>query len=264
MTQIAHAQNMGRLDEEIPDETIPLPSQGVIYPEGSPLHLAKTVDIKVMTAKEEDILTNRALIKKGTVITELLKSCLVDKNISVQDMIAGDRNAVMIALRVTGYGSEYPIEIECAECGYRHKFPFTLAKLPITTLDIEPVAPGQNLFRFELPISKKIVYFKYLTGRDEDDISRTQENLRKQGIQNETVVTTRLKYAIQQVEDVTDKALIERFVQRMRAGDSLALRKYMDKHEPGVQMKQTATCPACDHEEEVMVPIDVGFFWPEE
>jgi hypothetical protein len=226
--------------------------------------MAKTIDIKVMTAREEDILTNRALIQKGTVITELLKSCIVDKNISVDDMITGDRNAVMVALRITGYGSEYPIEVECGECQYKHRFPFSLEQLPITTLDIEPVKQGANLFRFELPISKKSVYFKYLTGRDENDIGKTQENLRKQGVINETAVTTRLKYAIQQVEDITDKSLIDRFVQRMRAGDSLALRKYMDKHEPGVQMKQIAKCPACEYEEEVVVPISVGFFWPDE
>lgn len=264
MAQVGHAQAMGKLDEEIPDETIPLPSNGTIYGNDNPLHNAKMIDIRVMTARDEDILTNSALIKKGTVITELLRSCIVDKRINVDDMIAGDRNAVMVALRVTGYGSEYPVEIECSECQFKHKYSFSLKGLPIKTLDIDPVQNGLNLFKFQLPVCGKTVYFKYLTGTDEEEISTVQERMRKQGYQNSNVVTTRLKYSIQQVEDVTDKILIERFVQRMRAGDSLALRKYMDKHEPGITMKETVACPACDHEEGVQVPIGLGFFWPEE
>ncbi len=264
MSQVAHKQNMGRLDDDIPDETIPLPSKGLIYPEGTPLHMMQTVDIRVMTAKEEDILTNRALIKKGTVITELLRSCMVNRAINVSEMISGDRNAIMVALRITGYGSDYPVEIECSECGYKHKYSFTLAGLPIQSLEIEPVRPGVNLFRFQLPVSGKVVYFKYLSGLDEDDISQTQENMRKQGLVNDNLITTRLKYAIQRIEDVDDKILIERFVGRMRAADSHALRKYMDKYEPGITMKESVTCPACEHTEKVVVPIGLGFFWPEE
>jgi hypothetical protein len=264
MAQVAHAQQMGKLDDVIPDETIPLPSMGKIYDEGDPLHMQSSIDIKVMTAREEDILTNRALIKKGTVITELLRSCIVNKAVNVDNMIAGDRNAVMVALRVTGYGSDYPVEIECSECGYKHKHSFTLSKLPVKTLDIDPITPGANLFKFKLPISQKTVYFKYLTGTDEEEISVVQEKMRKLGHINDNLITTRLKYSIQQIEDVTDKALIERFVGRMRARDSLALRKYMDRNEPTVEMKESVKCPACEHEEEVQVPIGVGFFWPDE
>ncbi len=87
---------------EVPVEAVPLPSKGTVYPADSPLHGQETVEIRAMTAKEEDILTSRALIKKGTVITHLIQSCLVNKQIDVNEMLVGDRNAIMTALRITG------------------------------------------------------------------------------------------------------------------------------------------------------------------
>ena len=81
-----------------------------------PWHACETVDIKAMTAREEDILTSRAFIKKGTVITELIRSCLVDKRIDPNSLLSGDRNALMVAIRVTGYGVEYSTEVTCPVC----------------------------------------------------------------------------------------------------------------------------------------------------
>ena len=112
---------------DIPTEVIPLPSNGVIYPQESPLHMKDSVEIRAMTARDEDILTSRALIKKGTVITELIKSCLIDKTIDVDEMVSGDRNAIMTALRITGYGSEYKVEVDCPACGERSKQDFNLS-----------------------------------------------------------------------------------------------------------------------------------------
>ena len=104
---------------EVPVETVPLPSRGAVYPHDSSIYGRETVDIKAMTAREEDILTSRALIKKGTVITELLKSCIVDKTVSSEHMLVGDRNAIMTAIRITGYGSEYKVEVDCPHCSER-------------------------------------------------------------------------------------------------------------------------------------------------
>jgi hypothetical protein len=249
--------------DDIPAESVPLPSKGMVYPEKSPLCGRETVDIRVMTAREEDILTSRALIKKGTVITELIKSCLVDKEINVGEMIAGDRNAIMVSLRITGYGSEYPAEIECNSCGHNFENTFRLDKLPLKRLDLSPVRSGTNVFEFELPISKRKVYFKFLTGDDEEEINIIQDKMKKLGNLQDQFVTTRLKYSIVQVDDIEDKGYIARFVDSMRAGDSKALRKYMDKHEPGMVMRQIATCPACGQDEEVGMPLGAQFFWPE-
>lgn len=249
--------------DDVPFESVPLPSKGAVYPENSSLHNRETLDIRVMTAREEDILTSRALIKKGTVITELLRSCLMDKSIDVQDMIAGDRNAIMVALRITGYGASYPAEIQCNSCDHTYENNFNLSALRIKRLDIEPAKEGENVFEFQLPITKHNVLFKFLTGRDEEEISIVQEKMKKLGSIQDSHVTTRLKNSIVQIDNVTARQDIARFVDRMRAGDSKALRRYMDNHEPGIIMKQDSSCPACGNEEEINMPLGATFFWPE-
>lgn len=248
---------------EIPIETVPLPSAGVIYPSGTPVSGCETVDIRSMTAKEEDILTSRALIKKGTVITELLRSCLIDKNIDPDILIAGDRNAIMTAIRVTGYGSDYIVDIDCPSCGEKSKQNFKLTELPIKRLEISPVEFGKNLFEFKLPVSGKTVQFKFLNGRDEQDITVTAERKKKQGQQSDNLVTQKLMYSVVSVEGTTDKVKVQSFIRNMPARDSLALRKFMDTHEPGIDMKSWMSCPSCDESSEVRLPLGVSFFWPD-
>ena len=155
---------------DIPQEIVPLPSSGKVYPPDSSLHAAELVEIRAMTAKEEDILTSRALLKKGTVVTELIRSCLIDKTINPLDLLSGDRNALMISIRITGYGPEYSVEMECPECAVKSPHSFNLGALPIKRLEIEPSIPGTNVFEFLLPYSKKTVRFKFMTGRDEEEI----------------------------------------------------------------------------------------------
>jgi hypothetical protein len=216
-----------------------------------------------MTTREEDILTNRALIKTGKVVTTLIKSCIVDPNINVQEMIASDRNAIMTAIRITGYGSEYGGELQCSDCGAKYQHEFDLSKLPIKFLEIEPVTHGQNEFEFFLPHSKKRVTFKFLTGKDEEDILARQEALKKKSLNGQdNLITTKLLYSIVSVEGLSERSQIATFINNMPARDSLALRKYMDKHEPGIEMKQIASCTSCGHTEEVAVPMGVSFFWP--
>jgi hypothetical protein len=248
---------------EIPVEAVPLPSRGIVYPMDSVLHARETLEIRSMTAREEDILTSRALIKKGTVITELIKSCLVDKSIDVNEMIAGDRNAIMTALRITGYGSDYRVEVDCPACGERSKQIFNLAELPIKRLEINPVAEGANLFEFELPATKKKVRFKFLTGKDEEEITVTIERKKKTGLQGENLITTRLKHTLVAVGSVSDSAKVGAFIRHMPARDSLALRRHMDSNEPGIDMKSWMDCPHCLESTEVRLPMGASFFWPD-
>lgn len=247
---------------EVPVELVPLPSGGIVYPESSPLHGKNAVEVKAMTAREEDILTSKALIKKGTVITHLIKSCLIDKSVDVRNMISGDRNALMVALRVTGYGQEYKVDVDCPACSARSSQKFDLAALPIKTLDIEPVETGENLFNFELPVTKKTVQFRFLTGKDEEEIMTMTERKKKSGLAD-NLVTTRLTYSIVSVDGITDKSKIGGFIRNMPARDSLSLRRFIDKHEPGVDMKSWMSCPSCLTDSEVRLPLGAGFFWPE-
>jgi hypothetical protein len=249
---------------DIPVEQVPLPSKGQVYPSTSPLHNCETVDVRAMTTREEDILTSKALIKKGTVITELIRSCLMSKDIDVREMIAGDRNALMVAVRIMGYGPDYKADIECSACQKINKdYEFVLDKLELKRLEISPVQPGMNLFEFTLPVSKKVVQFKFLTGKDEEEIVVTQERMKKLGTENDRLVSGRLKYAVQSVEGKTDKSLINAFLDKLLARDSLELRRYIEKNEPGINMNQEFACTHCDHIEEVAIPIGTNFFWPQ-
>jgi hypothetical protein len=258
-TQAQAKQDFGL---EIPVETVPLPSNGATYPVDSPLHGLETVEIRAMTAREEDILTSKALLKKGTVITELIKSCLIDKRIDPRDLLIGDRNALMVAVRITGYGAEYDAEIECPECQTKAPHQFNLAALPLRRLEIEPVAEGMNLFEFTLPYSKKTVRFRFLSGRDEEEMLSTAEKQKKLGLSTEAGVTTNLLYSIVSIDGVEDRAKIAAFVRMMPARDSLALRNYIRDNEPGIVMKQETSCPSCGHSEEVGMPLGVTFLWP--
>jgi len=247
---------------DIPTELVPLPSNGKVYPLDSSLHMTDTVEIRPMTAREEDILTSRALLKKGTVITELIRSCLIDRSINANDLLTGDRNALMVAIRITGYGPEYNTEIECGECNSKMEHAFDLSSLPIKRLDIEPVVAGNNLFEFALPYSKKIVKFRFLTGRDEEEISVMNEKQKKLGLSTESNITTNLLHSIVSIEGIEDRSKIANFIKHMPARDSLALRNYIKNNEPGVIMRQETTCPSCSHVEEVSMPLGVNFLWP--
>jgi len=247
---------------DIAAEAVPLPSRGVIYSNES-LQNTEMVEIKPMTAKEEDILTSRAYIKNGTVISKLIKSCLVDKSIDPDDLISGDRNALLIALRITGYGADYTLDINCPACGKTNTSTFDLSTLPIKRLQMEPVERGENLFEVQLPVTKKNVQVKFLNGHDEKEMMVINERKKKNGFNVESAVTDRLARSIISIEDITDKNKINLFVQHMPARDSLALRRFLDDYEPGVDMKSHMTCTHCHEESEVDLPIGATFFWPD-
>ena len=253
-----------KFDWEVPVEAVPIPSEGIVYPESSPLYGKNLLEIRAMTAQEEDILSSPALIKQGTVITTLLKSCLIDKSIDVDDMLIGDRNALMISIRITGYGPEYSATVTCPSCTIKSNHSFNLANLEIKRLDIKPVEKGQNLFSFKLPVTKKTVYFRFLSGRDEVERSIMLDRMRKMtgggGIQKS--VTSRLEYQIVSVEGVEDRNAIVQFISKMPARDSKELRNYISDQEPGIDMSVIMECPHCSHEGRVALPIGANFFWP--
>lgn len=263
-TQTMHQAAKQDLGFDLGQNIVPLPSRGLVYSEG-PLHMAETIDIKAMTAREEDILMNRSLVRKGTVITELIKSCVMDKNIDVNAMISGDRNALMVAVRITGYGSDYSPKVTCPACEVQQDWTLDLQSLPIRELDLEKlkqVGPGQNAFEVDLPMSKKRVVFKFLTGKEEERILQDIEAKKKKGILQDNLVTTKLMNCIVSIDGVSDRNFINKFCQYMPARDSLVLRKTMDQGEPGIDMSSEFLCTSCGHQEVIPVPLGASFFWP--
>jgi hypothetical protein len=248
---------------EVPVEAIPLPSRGSIYDPDSLLHNTETLKIKSMTAHEEDILASPAFHKEGTVMSHLISSCLVDKQIDPDDMILGDRISLMVGIRVTGYGPIYNASAPCSNCGTVNKFEADLSTLGINRLKIKPVQEGRNEFEFVLPVTKKKVTFKYLTGRDERNRAQTAKNrARVLGSKIENNVTSYLENVILSVDGVTDPLKIKHFIKNMPAFDSRKIRNFILSNEPGIDMTHKMTCQNCGTQNDVSLPITTEFFWP--
>jgi hypothetical protein len=247
---------------DIPVDLIPLPSKGSVYPRSHGFHNCETVEFRGMTVREEDILTSQALIKKGTVINELIKACLIKKDVDVTSLLSGDRNAIMIAIRASGYGQMYNPAYTCPKCENVTNVDIDLAELEIKRLELQPTIPGENMFDFTLPRSGHTVTFRFLTGADEEEIISQMTARKKRGIQSSNLISTRLKTSIVAINGNRDKTAIARFSESMLALDSSTLRQYIDDHEPGINMSFEFTCENCEHYEEVAIPMDASFFWP--
>ncbi len=251
-------------DLAVPTDLVPLPSEGRAYPADHPLHGAKSIEIRSMTAREEDILTSRALLKGGRAISMLIRSCVVDRRIDVDRLLMGDRNAILIGIRITGYGHEYSTAITCPSCGENVKKVIDLREMPIKRFPegAQPLRPGANEFEFALPRLKKRVVFKLMDGNDEKELLLYAENSRKQSIVEE-LITTRHRIMIQSLGGEADKGKLAQLIRNMPAADSRAFRRHVDTLTPGVELKVAFECPSCGHEaKEVEVPLGTEFFWP--
>ena len=237
---------------KLPTETIELPSKVLLYPEDS--ELAKgTIEIKYMTAKEEDILTNQSYIKSGTVLDKLIKSLIVSK-INYDDLLVGDKNAIMVAARVLGYGSDYTFEYN------GEPQTVDLSLIENKPLKEELFKNKVNEFTFTLPKSKNTITFKLLTHKDEQDISRELEGLKKINKDSSTELSTRLKYLITSVEGSRERKDIRDFVENyFLAKDSRALREYIKEIQPDVDL----TFFPDSGSDRTSIPIGVSFFWPD-
>lgn len=258
------SQKQGILSFEVPVVDVPLPSNGKVYSELSSLADKESVAITMMTAAQENILTNKSLAKRGTLMTKLIESCLKDKSIDARDMLIADRAAIMVSLRITGYGSDYKVKIECPECEEKVTQTFDLSKIPVKRLQLEPSEKHANVFEFMLPTSKARVKFRFLTGADEEEITVTQARKKKlaQDSSDADVVTTSLLHSIISINGVTDRSQIAMAIPRMPAFDSRSLRNYIENNEPGMKLKGNMTCPSCDFSGEVDLPLGASFFWP--
>ena len=238
-----------------PTEIVLLPSKGLLYPKESPLSKGE-IEMKYMTAREEDILTNANYIRQGTVIDKLLQSLIVTP-IDYNELLIGDKNAILIAARILGYGKDYIINYGGKE------FNVDLSKLENKVIDESLFKNGVNEFSFTLPHSGNNITFKLLTHGDEQKIEAEIKGLQKVNPNITTDVTTRLKYIITSVEGKRDVKDIRDFVDNyLIARDSRALRQYYSSISPDVNMKYIPE-DADYVGEGIDIPVSLNFFWPD-
>ncbi|MDA9309718.1 hypothetical protein N9Q43_00670 [bacterium] len=237
---------------KFPTEEVELPSKGLIYPKDNPLSSGK-VEIKYMTAKEEDILSNQSFIKKGTVLEKLLQSVIIDKDIKIDDLIVGDKNALLIATRILGYGKDYEITVKGED------YTLDMSTLENKEFDESKFEAGKNEFTFTTPATGNVLTYNLSTGKLEKQIERELAGLKKINKENSPELTTRLKHLITSVDGSEEKKDIRDFVDnRFLARDSRAFRDYVAKEQPDVNLSYVL-----DNGEEVTIPIGLNFFWPD-
>lgn len=237
-----------------PTEVIDLPSKGLLYPKTSPLSNG-TIELKYMSAKEEDILTNQNYLEKGTVIDKLLQALIVDESINYSDLLIGDKDALMIAARILGYGKDYEITY------LREPYTVDLTTLNHKEVDFTKFQEGVNEFEFTLPSTGTEITFKILTHADEQKIDQEIQGMKKISKNFTGELSTRLKYTITSIGGSRETKEIRSFVEnRLLAVDSRALRNYMDTITPGVNLR---FYPENGPDGGVTLPIGITFFWPD-
>jgi len=244
-----------------PTEQIDLPSKGLLYPESSPLSKG-FVEMKYMTAKEEDILSNANFIRQGIVIDKLLQSMIITP-IDYNELLNGDKNAILVAARILGYGKDYEFIYPNPSTGIEEKATIDLSLIDTKPLDESLYTKGKNEFDFVLPFSKVKVIFKLLTHGDENRIDKEIEGLKKVNPQSIASVTTRLKHLILAVNGDRDVATVREFVDNILARDVKALREYINTVTPDIDLKVTVTTASGNVVEGVDLPISSNFFWPD-
>lgn len=270
-TQASHGSqqnSVGVISFIAPTEFVYLPSKGEYYPVGHPLRGKESVEIKQMTAKEEDILANKSYIKKGVAIDKLLESLIVDKSIDIDQMLVGDKNALLVAARVSGYGPEYTVGIVCPECQHKFDHEFNLADVLNTStessfISSEEVKKTDNAtFLVTLPASKLSVEFRLLTSTDEKELVKLMESRRKLNSPTEISIVEQLKTLIVSINGVTDRGQLDAAISNLPARDSRHLRVAVQNVTPNVDFSQEVQCPSCFAENRLEVPMTVEFFWP--
>tara|TARA_R100000458_G_C8276347_1_gene251633 strand:- start:1138 stop:1947 length:810 start_codon:yes stop_codon:yes gene_type:complete len=250
------------MDFVTPSEFVPLPSKGR-YPEGHPLHGQDSIEIKYMTAKDEDILTNRSLLKKGLAIDRLIQNIIKDSSINARSLYIGDRNAIIIHARASAYGIDYKTSIQCPACGEVSKFMFNLGEHEeyhgdnIEETEIKDNEDGT--FSVELPLSTIVATIRPLTGQDEVDL--LSEGSSKD--MTNDLITKQMKRFVVNFNGFDEKKIINHVCDNMVAQDARYLRDCFRLISPDIKMEQNFTCKHCEHEEVVVVPFGTDFFWPD-
>jgi hypothetical protein len=249
-----------------PTEFVELPSKGRFYPSNHPLYDQEVIEIKHMTTKEEDILTSQALLKKGLAIDRMLESVIINRNIRVDDLLLGDKNALIIAARAHGYGTLYETGVNCPSCQEEQQYDFDLGSLHSTSASDEYLSEHEitltenNTFLIPLPTTDFVIEVRLLTGHDEKNISKTAEHKRKRNFP-ESPVTDFLRTMITSVNGISDPNSLNGFINSLPAIQAKYIRKTYDKLVPSLDLNHEFMCAHCNTSNLVEVPLNADFFW---
>ena len=250
----------------VPTEFVELPSEGKFYPEGHPLRGHDSIEIRQMTAKEEDLLTSRTLLKKGVALDRVIQNLIVDKSINAASLLVGDRNALIVAIRKSGYGAEYSTKVTCPSCATTQEYLFDLNELEVkSSSDLSEANISNNedgTFQLTLPITGAEISFRLLTGYDEKNFAKAAENDRKRKLEEKNV-TRQLKNIVVSVNGDNSPQAIQYLVNNVPSMDSRHLRLAYELAAPNVDMTHHFECAECDYEQHLEVPLTADFFWPD-
>jgi hypothetical protein len=252
-------QQTGGFSFVVPTEFVELPSQGRFYPQGHPLHGKDNVEIKQMTAKEEDILTSRSLLKKGVALDRLIQSLIVDKAIDPSTLLVGDRNAIIVAARVSGYGNDYSTNITCPSCSTKQDYTFDLNSASVvhgeTSEELMVTDNRDGTITCVLPKTQATLVIRLVTGKEERKLLSTTSD---QGL-----VSTQLESVIVSVNGDSSPQAIQYASQNLPSFDSRHLRMILKDATPNIDLTQTFSCSSCEYTQQMEVPLTADFFWPD-
>jgi len=257
---VAGSQQEAQFEYVRPTEFVELPSKGKLYPPDHPFHMREEIEVGFMTANEENILSSKVLLSKGLAFDRLLQSLIVG-DVDVSTLVSGDKNALLVAVRATGYGPEYSVNVTCPKCGSKEDHEFDLNSLPLKYLPEDLETTPEGTFMVTLPMSGVAVELKYLNSKEQEYLDRNT----KARIDNslpETSITDFLKMVIVSVNSDTMRSKIESFVMNMPSRDSLHLRKTYNTVTPDINLKQDYKCSSCGTTTALEVPLGINFFWP--
>ena len=266
--QVAQRQheNIEQFAFVVPTEFVELPSRGQYYPDGHPLHKCGTLEIKQMTAKEEDLLTSRTLLKKGVALDRVLKSLIVDKNINTDTLLIGDRNAIIVAARCSAYGNVYETNITCPVCNTPQDYSFDLHEAEVYVgqdyENFDVTSNNDGTFNMVLPKTEVEVTFRLLVGTDEKRMLDAAAK-KKNGLY-ENVVTTQLGNIVVAVNGDDSPQAVQYLIENIPSMDSRHLRLANKLATPNIDLTQNFSCNECDYEADMEVPLTADFFWPDQ
>ena len=256
------------LDFVTPTDVVDLPSGGRFYDEDHPLHNKETIEIRYMTARDEDTLTNQSYLKKGVALEKLMQNLIIDKRIHPGTLLVGDRGAILMAARISAYGSNYKTSISCPSCGETSDFAFDLSELQTGVSaedddnEVDVTHTDDNTYTVKLPLTGVSAEFRLLTGNDELAITQAIQKARNRNKVDGTL-STQFSRAIVSLNSETDREVIRKFALLMPASDARVLRRAIQSVTPALDMNQNFECPECGHEQEMEVPLTADFFWPD-